>query len=174
MSVSPTGVAESQETIVPLLENVLPEVFDYLSKRVNDRAVAEDLLSETMLAALVSLRRSPSRSVGTGWFIGIARHKLVDHWRRQERERSRIEAAANQPVDLSWDGTFEPGAAAATLELLNPSQRAALTFRYVDGLPVAEVAELLGRSIAATENLLMRSKSAFRSHYARRGGGSDE
>jgi RNA polymerase sigma-70 factor, ECF subfamily len=49
---------------------------------------------------------------------------------------------------------------------LNAIHRAALTLRYVDNLPVPEVAHALGRSVHATETLLIRAKRAFRSQYA--------
>ncbi len=51
------------------------------------------------------------------------------------------------------------------LARLSGHQRAALTLRYLDGLPVAEVAELLGRSVHATETLLVRAKVALRRVY---------
>jgi RNA polymerase sigma-70 factor (ECF subfamily) len=37
-----------------------------------------------------------------------------------------------------------------------------LTLRYLDDLPVPQVAELLGRSMHATEALLVRARTAFR------------
>ena len=115
-------------------------------------------------------RRNAVSAVTVNWLIGIARHKLVDHWRRAAREARRLSAA------LDSSATIEPGPgegfdsidvtlAGAVLGCLNPSQRAALTLRYVDGLSVSEVAELLGRTVAATENLLIRSKVAFRRYY---------
>ena len=39
------------------------------------------------------------------------------------------------------------------------------TLRYLDVLPVPEVADLLGRSTTATEALLVRAKAAFRRAY---------
>ena len=39
------------------------------------------------------------------------------------------------------------------------------TLRYLDALPVPEVAEPLGRSTTATEALLVRAKAAFRRAY---------
>ena len=51
------------------------------------------------------------------------------------------------------------------LEQLGPHHRAALTLRYVDDLPVAEVATLLDRTLHATEALLVRARSAFRRAY---------
>ena len=49
-----------------------------------------------------------------------------------------------------------------TLGRLLPHHRAALVLRYVDGLPVPEVATLLERSVHATESLLVRAKAAYR------------
>jgi RNA polymerase sigma-70 factor (ECF subfamily) len=43
--------------------------------------------------------------------------------------------------------------------------RSALTLRYVDDLPVPEVAETLGRTVHATEALLVRARNAFRNRY---------
>jgi RNA polymerase sigma-70 factor (ECF subfamily) len=51
------------------------------------------------------------------------------------------------------------------LATLGPHHRAALTLRYLDGLPVAEVARLLDRTVHATEALLVRARSAFRRSY---------
>jgi RNA polymerase sigma-70 factor, ECF subfamily len=50
-------------------------------------------------------------------------------------------------------------------------QRAALTLRYLDGLPVAEVAACLGRSVHATETLLVRARAALRQVYREEGSG---
>ena len=46
-----------------------------------------------------------------------------------------------------------------------PHHRAALTLRYLDGLSVPEVAEHLGRTVHATEALLVRARVAFRRAY---------
>ena len=48
---------------------------------------------------------------------------------------------------------------------LGPHHRLALTLRYLDGLPVPEVAQLLDRTVHATEALLVRARLAFRRAY---------
>ena len=69
------------------LDHALPQLFGYFIVRVGGRVdVAEDLTQETILAAAASESRP---SVGTpvmAWLYGIARHKLIDHYRREERE----------------------------------------------------------------------------------------
>ena len=49
--------------------------------------------------------------------------------------------------------------------MLGEHHRAALTLRYVDGLPVPQVAALLDRTVHATEALLVRARAAFRRAY---------
>jgi RNA polymerase sigma-70 factor (ECF subfamily) len=82
------------------------------------------------------------------WLIGTARHKLVDHWRRRERELRTLRLVEGAQVDDPWDVRMD-----------------ALTLRYVDDLPVPQVAELLQRTVHATEALLVRARTAFRRDY---------
>jgi RNA polymerase sigma-70 factor (ECF subfamily) len=41
-----------------------------------------------------------------------------------------------------------------------------LTLRYLDDLPVGEVADILDRTLHATEALLARARAAFRRAYS--------
>lgn len=147
------------------LEHALPDVYGYLLRRTRDKAAAEDLTSETMLAAIRGLARGSSDDLSVAWLIGIARHKLVDHWRREARERRHLESRWVEQSNVPEETTFEPGRASAALVALNPSQRMALTLRYVDELSVAEVAAAVDRSLHATETLLVRARAAFRDRY---------
>ena len=119
------------------------------------------------LAAVDSINRSAVDDVTVAWLIGIARHKLVDHWRRMEREDRRLHAVAGTIVEPAdpWDVELDVMAARDVLGDLGAHHRAALTLRYVDDLPVADVAAELGRTVHATEALLVRARSAFRNRY---------
>jgi RNA polymerase sigma-70 factor (ECF subfamily) len=99
--------------------------------------------------------------------VGVARHKLVDHWRRLAREQRSLAAAEPlcDPGEDPWEEWLEAEAAHAALSRLSPHHRVALVLRYLDGLPVAEVAEHLGRSLHATETLLVRARAALRRVY---------
>jgi RNA polymerase sigma-70 factor (ECF subfamily) len=151
-----------------LYERALPEVYGYLLKRVGgDRPVAEDLTSETFLAAVSALRQGDIVHIGVPWLIGTARHKLADHWRRTARTDRLRSALEDEHVEAEdpWDVTLDRVRADGVLSSLGPHHRAALTLRYLDGLGVPEVAGLLGRTVHATEALLVRARNAFRTAY---------
>lgn len=159
----PTASPDQRRALIDLYDRALPEVYGYLASRCGSASVAEDLTSETFLAAVDAVRRGTVPDLTVAWLIGVARHKLVDHWRRQGREH-----AAEAPTEMSvddWDVRLDQLAAHATLADLGPHHRSALTLRYLDGLPVREVAACLGRTEGATEVLLVRARSAFRARY---------
>lgn len=173
VSEPPTAVAgDARRRLVELYDSALDEVYGYLVSRCGAPATAEDLTSETFLAAADAVRNRPPVEVTVAWLIGIARHKLADHWRRQIREQRLLAAVDAQP-DPSfdrWDAQLDQLSARQTLAALGAHHQGALTLRYVDGLPVREVAEHLGRTEKATEVLLVRARAAFRTEYEARAG----
>ena len=153
--------------LLELYDAALPEVYCYLLARCGTRALAEDLTAETFLAAVTACRRTPPPLPSTGWLIGIARHKLVDHWRATAREQRGLRAVAEPeaPPDDPWDERLDALLAHEVLAAQSAPHRAALTLRYLDGLGVPEVARTLGRTVPATEALLTRARTAFRRSY---------
>jgi RNA polymerase sigma-70 factor, ECF subfamily len=149
--------------LLALYDEALPQVYGYLLSRCGQKALAEDLTAETFLAAVDTVRRD--QPIGVGWLIGVARHKLVDHWRRLAREERSLALVPTGPEPPWEDGVLDAVAARAVLERLGPQHRLALTLRYLDGLPVPEVARLLDRTLHATEALLVRARAAFRRAY---------
>lgn len=152
-------------------DEALPHVHGYLLARCGDRTLAEDLTAEVFLAAVVAVRRPGAAAPTVPWLIGVARHKLADHWRRREREERglRLVEHATDDHDDPWDETVDAIRARTVLAGLGPHHRAALTLRYVDGLPVRDVADHLGRTVHATEALLVRARAAFRRSYREEG-----
>jgi RNA polymerase sigma-70 factor, ECF subfamily len=159
------GEAEAKFALLAIYDRALPQVYGYLYDRCRDVPTAEDLTAETFVAAVRAVGRSDEVSVP--WLIGVARHKLVDHWRRRDRDKRLVARITDQPVERNdpWDVHLDALRVADVLARLGPHHRAALTLRYVDGLPVPEVAGLLGRTVHATEALLVRARGAFRRLY---------
>lgn len=147
-----------------MYDRALPQVYGYLMSRCGQRLVAEDLTSETFLAAA---RQGPDGPLSVAWLIGVARHKLADHWRRQAREERLLRAvgASGDDRDDPWEAHLDVLRAREALAVVAPQHRAALTLRYMDGLTVAEAASVLGRTVEATEALLVRARRALRRVY---------
>ncbi|RZS43710.1 RNA polymerase sigma-70 factor (ECF subfamily) [Herbihabitans rhizosphaerae] len=153
--------------LLELYDDALPHVYGYLLARVRDVPLAEDLTAETFLAAVSALRKQPAPELSVGWLIGVARHKLADHWRRAEREQRGLRLVDSDQQDTvdPWDEEVDVMVAHEVLCQLGPHHQAALTLRYLDGLGVPQVAEHLGRTVHATEALLVRARNAFRRTY---------
>jgi RNA polymerase sigma-70 factor (ECF subfamily) len=149
--------------LLELYERAVPQVYGYLLPRCGSMAEAEDLTAEVFLAAV----RRPPEELNIAWLVAVARHKLVDQWRRDERDRERLAAlAAEAPAEEDpWDAQLDSAQAHQVLAGLGGHHRAALTLRYLDGLPVPDVAQHLGRTVHATEALLTRARQAFRRAY---------
>jgi len=65
---------------------------DYLYRcamlRVRDAGLAEEVVQETFLAALQAGERFAGGSSERSWMVGILKHKIIDHFRKQSREGS--------------------------------------------------------------------------------------
>ena len=169
MSSDPATRHDGAERFLALYDTALPYVYGYLLARCGRAVLAEELTSETILAALDALKRDAGPvSLSTSWLLGIARHKLVDYWRhlgREERGFQTIGSQQPEPQD-PWDVHLDGLRARQTLEKLTLQHRTVLTLRYLDDLPVADVADILDRTVHATEALLARARVAFRRAYS--------
>ena len=74
--------------LLELYDDALPHVYGYLLARCGDTGLAEDLTAESFLAAVHAVRKPGASDPSIAWLIGVARHKLADHWRQVAREHS--------------------------------------------------------------------------------------
>jgi RNA polymerase sigma-70 factor (ECF subfamily) len=158
---------DAPRALLALYDRALPVVYGYFVRRCPDRGTAEDLTSETFLAAMDNARRTDPPDMSVAWLIGVARHKLADYFRRHG-ERAAVPVAdvpeLTDPAD-TWDAELDRIVAETTLARLSEPHRAVLTLRYMDDCSVPECAELIGRSVHATEALLVRARRAFKRQY---------
>ena len=129
--------------------------------------VAEDLTQETFLASVDELRKGRRPETPIPWIYGIARHKLLDHYRKQARAEQPL-ADADLALDKSAFAVQDDGGrerAVAALAAVPASQRTALVLCYLDGFTAAEVGDELGKSTAAVHSLLERGRESFKRAY---------
>jgi len=96
----------------------LDALYGYALQRVRQSQTAEDLVQETFLAAIQNYRKFKGQSSEVTWLIGILRHKIADHFRRQAavpgpkeqaEEDEKAEARFNDrggwaPKPAAWEG----------------------------------------------------------------------
>jgi RNA polymerase sigma-70 factor (ECF subfamily) len=158
------AVEPHDDAFVALYERTVGDIYSYLRSRANDRGVAEDLTQDVFVVG--AHRVAAGEPVDLPWLIGVARHKLVDHWRAQARADRNLALAHSLTHDRVVEAPdLDPGTASLVLARLNATYRTALVLRHVDGLSVGEVAAHLGRSVEATEQVLTRARAVFRSEY---------
>ena len=122
-----------------------------------DRSVAEDLVQEAFVRLVRSVRVGGVTTVGIGWMITTVRHIHIAGLRSKERENLRLRAASTASSRPPSSREIP-----SMLDGLADRERAALILRYVDDLSVADVADLMGDSVRATESLLRRAKRKVR------------
>lgn len=153
----------------------LPVVYGYFLRRTGGvPAVAEDLTQETFLSAVRQIGKGARVDAPMPWLIGIARHRLVDHYRTVTAEERRYRPFDNAAFDLADDRdafavVLDRQQAIAALDALPATQRLAISLRYLDGLSVPEIAAAISKSVHAVESLLARGRATFKQHYLEHG-----
>ena len=93
---------DAPRALLRCYDEALPAVYGYFVRRCGDRGTAEDLTSETFLAAMDAARRPSPPQISVPWLIGVARHKLADHYRRRHDRFTVPVAEATSEETLAW------------------------------------------------------------------------
>ena len=169
-----------------LYQRYLPSAWRLAWQLVGDRQVAEDLVSESLLALC---RRAseldPDNTKLFGWLRGVIRHKAMDH----HRFKGRTSAALNQRAILQEGTETEqqlnnrPSArleraehvndVLQVLEELDQTKRQCLEWKYLERIPVREMAARLDLTEKAVESILYRARLEFRKRFEQREQNSD-
>jgi RNA polymerase sigma-70 factor (TIGR02943 family) len=166
------------------VDNYGDALFQYAKARVNDRAVAEDLVQDTFLAAVKAKERFEGKSSEKTWFFGILKHKIVDHYRKNQRvihlqetsgDTDAMEAFFNakggwQIRPAHWQ--TDPAKAQETKEFINhfyrclsdlPRRTADIfVHKEIDGLNTAEICKRFGITENNSWVILYRARMLLR------------
>ena len=164
----PAAINGAAQTIGAMFDAHGTCVRHYLLKRCGYPELADELTAETFACAFAALQRATVPKTDLPWLLGIATHKLADHWRRESREQRKCRAVVDQwrDVNPTRDAVVDTSRAQQALEELDPHHRVALMVRYHEELSVTEIATVLRRSVHGTESLLARARRSFKKSYA--------
>lgn len=163
-------------------------LYRYAMTRVRDPELAEELVQETYLAALKAKEGFNGQSSERTWYVGIMKHKIIDHYRRSVRERplTDIETDDERGIDqffteasnlahwVTKPRTWAPSPSSPEeqkelwavfeqcLEGLPPRTAAAFTMRELDDSSGDEICKALGISSANFWVMLHRARLKLR------------
>src|SRR5215471_5991026 len=86
MSTAPASPPGKSADCAAWLDEHGDYLFKYAVFRLRDETAAEDCVQETFLAALRAYEKFEGRGSERTWLVGILNHKIIDHFRKLERE----------------------------------------------------------------------------------------
>ncbi|HEX2074636.1 MAG TPA: sigma-70 family RNA polymerase sigma factor [Geodermatophilus sp.] len=152
------------EAFGELYDHYVTLVYRYVYHRVGDRTQAEDFTSETFMRALrrIDSLSFQGRDVGA-WLVTIARNIIRDHV-KSSRYRLEVATADMRDADRATDGPEDAVVSRLTHEQLlvcirqlGSEQQECISLRFLQGLSVAETAQIMGKREGAIKALQHRA-----------------
>jgi RNA polymerase sigma-70 factor, ECF subfamily len=146
-----------------LFDHYHPSVYRFVYYRTRSQTLAEDLASETFFRALRSMNnfRWQGKDFGA-WLMTIARNLTTDHFKagrtrlEQTTEDMGVHDATAEGPETMVMASLTNEALLGSLQRLPKEQQECLIMRFLQGMSIAETAQVLGRSEGAVKQLQLR------------------
>lgn len=153
------------DLLATLIEQYQYRLFRYLLSLTSERHIAEDLFQETWLRVLERGRQYDSRFNFEAWLFGIARHLVIDHFRRRKSEAlaelPEISSAGASPLALAMSQE-ESGRLSGALESLPATMREVLVLRFQEEMKLEEIAHITSAPVSTVKSRLYRALDSLR------------
>lgn len=161
---------KDRKAMAEFVDRYADPVHGYVRHRMLPRNdLVDDFVQDVFLAALEGLHRFAGDSSLRGWLLGIARHKIEDHYRARLREQvfdADIDGDTiiddDIPVDQMIDGARLEARTREILGRLPESYGVVLLWRYWGECSTRQIAIRTGKSEKAIERLLARARAQFK------------
>lgn len=154
------------DAFAELYRRYMTRVYRYHMAHVGNVKDAEDLTSQTFMAALEGLRSFRGSGSFAAWILGIASKKRLMFFRGNRHDLSLDEAAhypsPSLPTDKAAAQRLQMESVARALRQLSPERAEAITLAYFAGLSNTEAAQILNKSEAAVKMLVSRGLQDLR------------
>lgn len=145
------------------------KLFGFVLLKIADQKDAEEVFSDIFISALGSLRDFTFSCSLSTYLYGIAKHKIIDYYRKQKVHDVLFSRIGNATLLVSQLLTPEQEYSREesrkiieeVLHTLLPRYERILRLKYFDGLSVKEIALFLSKTVKETEALLFRARRSF-------------
>lgn len=156
-------------------------LFNYTISRVNDREMAKDLVQETFLSALKSMKNFKGDASERTWLIAILKRKIIDYYRKINSKKGQAEVRMNynsddnegdwleeqvaDPFDKTAEDTLENDelgkAIFNCLEKLPEKQATAFRMKTIEGLDTETICNELNITASNLWVIIHRARNAM-------------
>ena len=154
---------EMADSFTHVWDHFRTRLYRFIRGRVEDEDAAEDLLQEVFLRIHTRMETLSDSSRLESWVYQIARHAIIDHYRRRRDLAEIPETVADE------DRFVEPDAAETLassmremVEALPEPYRQALLLTEYEGLTQGELAERLGISLSGAKSRVQRARQKIK------------
>jgi RNA polymerase sigma-70 factor (ECF subfamily) len=160
----------SKPPITPLVRKKLK---GYIARKVDDERDIEEILQETLIAAVESWPSFRGQSAFLTWLGGIANHEIADFYRKKKIKSflfsrfpflESLVSEALGPEEELLKAELR-GEVKEVLGHLSEGYSQVLRLKYYQGLSMKEIAQKLDLTVKAVESRLSRAREAFRQQW---------
>jgi RNA polymerase sigma-70 factor (ECF subfamily) len=162
-------------------DEYIPALYRFAVKRLDgDRELTSDIVQTTICKAIAKLSTFRGEAALMSWLCACCRNEIAGHFRKKMRPIREVDLETveeTSAADLGAAAPELPEAAAlrsetnrlvhVALDELPPHYGQVLEWKYLENLPVKEIASRLDVGSKAAESLLTRAREAFRNVHGR-------
>ena len=163
------AIRRDQEAFGELYDRHVVRVYRHIYYMVGNAAEAEDLTAQAFLRAWEAIERYQVRGAPfVSWLLRIA-HNLGVSYLRSKRESSElhdgiVDTKERRNPEWSYQQTAEEEMVREAIMRLREEQRQVIILRFIEDLDYREVAEIIGKSVAAIRVIQHRALNSLRKH----------
>jgi RNA polymerase sigma factor (sigma-70 family) len=141
----------------------------FLTLRLGDRSLAEDMVADTFERVLTHRRRfDPRRASEKTWVYGIALNLVRDHARREAVRTRALDHSAGtydqSDAGSAFDRLLANDEIARAVRVLSDEEREVVALRYAADLTLPEIARIIGEKDSTVEGRIYRALRKLRAH----------
>jgi RNA polymerase sigma-70 factor, ECF subfamily len=143
------------------------KIHTYIYCHVGNEDLAADLTANVFIKMLDAIKSSKMWQLSfSGWLYRIAHNAIVDHYRRNEPQKSlpldeRLPSTTDDPV-ATVESIISNDAVRVALAHLTDEQQLVIELKFFEGLSNLEVAGIMGKTEGAIKSLQFRALAALR------------
>jgi RNA polymerase sigma-70 factor (ECF subfamily) len=158
----------NQAAFAQIYDTYFDTIYRYVFFRVKNQGEAEDLTQEVFIKALNGIG---SYKVGktpfASWLFRIAHNQVIDYVRKTGKQKmtaldEAYSIAGNEDPVTTIEHKFELEELSIAIAELPPAQQEVISLRFIAGLPIADVARILGKSEGTVKALQFNATIALR------------